>query len=267
MNNKKLTIGITIIILVIIFIFISFTFLNLDYFCYDGQGTTAYVPKLVLLNNLYLADANQITELTLHYNPLSLFKGYVAITSTDRCGNRSNYIIIENNEEVKVTKENFDKFIANYNIQCENCLFKIHQSGNSPIFITEIYSDKSFEINNESGTLILTEFIPENEFEDCGDIEVTEKLYINDCFANALSVCSPAKFLQIYDDKKVEIVVLGDDSAFCSINYTYTYNDGSDGKFVKCNLPTYGDLFLEKNGLEIYQMCESNNKLILDKIK
>jgi hypothetical protein len=149
MNKKYLTIG---IIVAVAIAFILFYF-NFGVQCFDGQGFTLYIPKDTLMNNLANADTSQIRG---NWIPETIFT-YTAKTATNSCGKIITRVIIENDKETKASQKNFDKFVADYNTQCSNCLFKVYQSGNSPLFVKEISSGKSFMVENINGTLTLKE--------------------------------------------------------------------------------------------------------------
>lgn len=147
MNKKYLTIGIIVAVVIVTMFF----YLNFGVQCYDGQGFTLYIPKETLLNNLANADTSQIRG---DWIPQTIFT-YTAKTATNPCGKIITRVIVENDKESKVSQKNFDKFVADSNVECGNCLFKLYQSGNSPLFVKEISSGKSFMIENMNGTLNL----------------------------------------------------------------------------------------------------------------
>jgi len=149
MNKKYLTIGI-IVAVAIVFILLYF---NFGVQCFDGQGFTLYIPKETLMNNLANADTSQIRG---NWIPQTIFT-YTAKTATNSCGKIITRVIVEDGKEKKLSQNNFDKFVADYNTQCDNCLFKVYKSGNSPLFVKEISSGKSFMIENINGTLNLKE--------------------------------------------------------------------------------------------------------------
>ena len=148
MNKKYLMMGIIVVIVVILALFI---YINFGVQCYDGQGFTLYIPKETLLNNLENADTSQLRG---NWIPQTIFT-YTAKTATDSCGKIVTRVIVENGKESKVSQKNFNKFVADYNAGCGDCLFKIHQSGGSPLFVQEISSGESFMIENVNGTLNL----------------------------------------------------------------------------------------------------------------
>ena len=141
-------IGIIVVIVVILALFI---YINFGVQCYDGQGFTLYIPKETLLNNLENADTSQLRG---NWIPQTIFT-YTAKTATDSCGKIVTRVIVENGKESKVSQKNFNKFVADYNTECSDCLFKVSQGGNSPLFVKEISSGKSFMIENINGTLNL----------------------------------------------------------------------------------------------------------------
>ena len=147
MNKKYLTIG----IIVVVAIIALFLYINFGVQCFDGQGFTLYIPKETLMNNLANADTSQIRG---YWIPQTIFT-YTAKTATNSCGKIVTRVIVENDKESKVSQKNFDKFVAEYNAECEDCLFKVYQSGNSPLFVKEISTGKSFMIENINGTLNL----------------------------------------------------------------------------------------------------------------
>jgi hypothetical protein len=151
MNKKYQIIGITVTILIFaMFIYSMFTYFNSGVGCWDGQGSTIYVTKDDLLANLNSIGPSEIQT---YYVPSNI--SFVAETSTNPCGKTVTRIIVKNGNEERVSQKNFDKFIADYNSGCGDCLFILFHSGNSPLFINEYSSGKSYTVENNNGTLIL----------------------------------------------------------------------------------------------------------------
>ena len=138
--------------ILVILIFGIWLYLNFGITCYDGQGSTMYLPKNTLLKNINSTNASEIGK---YFIPPSIFSGYIAKTSTNSCGKIITRVIIENEKEKSVSQKNFDEFINNYNANCESCLFRLSQGGNSPLFIREYPSGQSYVLENNNGTLIM----------------------------------------------------------------------------------------------------------------
>jgi hypothetical protein len=150
MSKKYLIIGIPIAVLIFaVFIYSMFTYFNSGVDCWDGQGSTTYITKDNLLTTL---NSISPSEIRIDYALSNI--SFIGKT-TYSCGKTVTRIIINNGNEERVSQINFDKFIADYNSDCGDCLFILSHSGNSPLFINEYWSGKSYMIENNNGTLIL----------------------------------------------------------------------------------------------------------------
>lgn len=148
MNKKYLLIGSILVVLIVA----VWLFFNLGITCRDGQGSTIYLPKNTLLKNLESATESEIGN---YYISSVISTGYIAKTATNSCGKIKTRVIVENGKEKSVSQSNFDKFINNYNANCGSCLFRLSQSGNSPLFVKEYSSGQSYMIESGKGALTL----------------------------------------------------------------------------------------------------------------
>lgn len=144
-------------ILIIVAVFVVllagvWLFLNFGVRCYDGQGSTMYLPREQLLKNI---ESTNATEAEKYFIPPTISVGYIAKTKTNSCGKITSRVTVENGAEKNVSQSNFDKFINDYNVGCSNCLMRLSQSGNSPLFIREYPSGPSYILKNNNGTLLL----------------------------------------------------------------------------------------------------------------
>ena len=149
MSKKSIIISVIILVVIIGGVWL---FLNFGVTCYDGQGSTMYLSKEQLLKNIKSTNA---TEAEKYFIPPTVSSGYVAKTSTNSCGKIITRVTVENGTEKNVSQSNFDKFINDYNVRCSNCLMRLSQSGNSPLFIREYPSGQSYILENNNGTLLL----------------------------------------------------------------------------------------------------------------
>jgi len=138
--------------ILVILIFGIWLYLNFGITCYDGQGSTIYLPKNTLLKNINSTNASEIGK---YFIPPTISSGYIAKTSTNSCGKTISRVTVENGKEKNVSQKNFDEFVSNYNTNCENCLFRLSQGGNSLLFIKEYPSGQSYVLENNNGTLIM----------------------------------------------------------------------------------------------------------------
>ncbi len=153
-SMSKKSVIISVLILIVIIGEVWLAFLNFGVTCYDGQGSTIYLPKNTLLKNLESTNTSEIGE---YFIPPTISSGYIAKTSTNSCGKIITRVIVENGTgtEKNVSQGNFEKFINDYNVRCSNCLMRLSQSGNSPLFIREYPSGQSYILKNNNGTLLL----------------------------------------------------------------------------------------------------------------
>jgi hypothetical protein len=147
--SKKILIPILIVVVLAIGLWIHIYF---GTSCYDGQGSTIYIPKNQLLENIASTNA---TEAEKYFVPPAVSSNYVAKTRTNPCGRVTNRTVMENGVEKSVSQSNFDKFISDYNAGCSNCLMRLSQSGNSPLFVREYPSGQSYVLKNNNGILLL----------------------------------------------------------------------------------------------------------------
>lgn len=155
MGKKVLIFGFIVIVIVVGL----YSALNSSNLCYDGQGSTYYVSKTDLQDNLDRIGSLESSPLYFSHYIDNLSVGFVARTSTDRCGKVQTRVVLENGREVKKSQEKFDEWIKNYGAQCENCLFVVSQSGNSPVFYREYATGTLYSaiISNDSVELKLIE--------------------------------------------------------------------------------------------------------------
>ncbi len=126
-------------------------FLNFGISCFDGQGSTVYLAKNILTKNLESAKTADFG----YRISSGVSAGYIAKTATDPCGRIKTRVVVENGKEKSVSQKNFDKFLGDYNANCGSCLFRLSQSGNSPLFIQEYPAGREYTIENSNGTLNL----------------------------------------------------------------------------------------------------------------
>jgi hypothetical protein len=147
MNNKYLVI---VAFGVALLAGISF-YLNSGFGCADGQGYTIYLSEDNLLNDLNNLQKNHVHS---RYLPQTFFT-YAAKTETNSCARVINRVIVKEGKEKKVSQDAFNEFITDYNAGCDDCLYRVYQSGNSPVFAKKYSPGESFVIDNNNGTLSL----------------------------------------------------------------------------------------------------------------
>ena len=113
--------------------------------CLGGHGSTIYIPR-----DIFISEAHFLDTLD-PFTGLYTFS-YVAIEDTNGCGEVIRRDIVIDGNLFSVSRVDLDAFVSDYDLFCDSCLIRLHQSGNSPVFMYDVSEDREmiFDVSSQT---------------------------------------------------------------------------------------------------------------------